>query len=111
MNFFTQAAGFAKPRVAALALTGNAAPRVQPSAMFSTGVSPEAALQRISGTVRESAITRHQFDFARVGRHAEALSELTDTLADLKSRMARKAGGRSRAGVADAGFQLTAKAS
>src|SRR4051794_33306443 len=73
MSFFTTA-GFATPGIAALAAAGNASARVQGSTMRSGSTGHAAALQRISATVRESAVPRHQLDFHRVDRRAEALT-------------------------------------
>ena len=110
MKFFTTA-GFAIPGIAALSSAGDVAPRMQPASMRSSGASHEAALQRISATVRESAITRHQLDFERTGRRSEALSSLKGTIVDLKSRMERKSGGHSHMALIDAGFKVSALAS
>jgi hypothetical protein len=110
MKFFN-AAGFATPRVATLALTGNAAPILTSTAMRSLNVCQDAALQRIAATVRESAITRHQMDLERADRRSEALSQLKGTIIDLKSRMERKSGGPTRLTLADSVIQLACKAS
>ena len=115
MNF-TNAAGFAMPRVAALASSGNTAPRLQHGAIrpldaTQSGIAQEAALQCIATTVRESASSRRQMDFERVDRRTEALTQLRGTIVDLKSRIERKSGGRSRLVMADAGLQLSYKAS
>jgi hypothetical protein len=84
---------------------------LQSGAMISKGTFQAAALQRLATTVGQSAVTRHQMDFARVDRHTEALTRLRDTIGDLKSRMERKAGGRSRLALSDLGLQLSYKAS
>jgi hypothetical protein len=110
MSFFTTA-GFATPGIAALAAAGNASARVQGSTMRSGSTGHEAALQRISATVRESAVTRHQLDFQRVDRRAEALTTLKGTLIDLKIRMERKSGGRSHLSSMDSALQLACRAS
>ena len=110
MNFLT-AAGFATPRIAALAPAGNTAPMLQSGAMRCTSICQEAGLQRIATTVRESAITRHHMDFERLDRRSEALTQLKGSIVDLKSRLERKSGGHSRVAATDAGLQLSYKAS
>ncbi len=110
MSFLT-AAGFAIPTVAALASAGNAAPMLKSAAIRSMGLCQEGALQLIATTVRESAITRHQMDFARVDRRSAALSQLKGSIADLKTRMERKSASRSRLATAETGLQLSCKAS
>jgi len=108
MKFF-HSAGFAELRVAAMA--GNRAPMLQSGAMVSEGNFQAASLRCLATTVGQSAVTCHQMDFARVDRHTEALAQLRDTIGDLKSRMERKAGGRSRLALSDLGLQLSYKAS
>jgi len=84
---------------------------LQSDAMRCVGACREGTLQRIAAAVRESAMTRHQMDFERVDRRSEALTQLKGTIIDLKSRLERKSGGSSRLALADAGLQLSYKAS
>ena len=84
---------------------------LQSAAMRCISVCQDAGLQRIATTVCESALTRHHMDFERVDRRSEAITQLKGTIVDLKSRLELKTGGRSHLAVADAGLQLSYKAS
>ena len=96
--------------MAALAPAGNRAPRVQARTIRPIEIAQEDTLQRIAAIMRDSALTRHQIDFERVDRRAEALSHLRGTIVDLKTRMEHKSGENARLSLADAG-QLSYKAS
>lgn len=71
----------------------------------------DSLLSRISDGICENASHLHRHDLERLGRRAEAKSQLEDTLTDLKERIARKTAVRTRPACADGTVELYYKAS
>ena len=109
MNYLK--AGFATPKVATLASAGNTAPLLKSATMCSMSLYREAAIQRLTNTIHESAITSHQMDFERVGRRSGAIDQLKGTIIELKSRVERKSSGLQRLTAVHVDLQLSSKAS